>query len=218
MTDDRRASAGWSLRLRVLLGGAVVVALFAGLTGLAAERAFRDSVEEMSRERLLARIYMLMGAVEIDGAGALSMPVQLPEPRLALPASGSYAAVATAAGDTLWRSDSSVGLEIAYGSAPGPGAAPVDATAPGDDGILQTLSYPVFWELDDGAEQVFIFQAAESRAAVEGEVAAFRETLWRWLGGGAIALLVMQAGVLIWSLAARWAAVTRGNCAGSPTG
>jgi two-component system sensor histidine kinase PhoQ len=201
MTDDRRTSAGWSLRLRVLLGGAVVVALFAGLTGLAAERAFRDSVEEMSRERLLARIYMLMGAVEIDGAGALSMPVQLPEPRLALPASGSYAAVATAAGDTLWRSDSSVGLEIAYGSAPGPGAAPVDATAPGDDGILQTLSYPVFWELDDGAEQVFIFQAAESRAAVEGEVAAFRETLWRWLGGGAIALLVMQAGVLIWSLA-----------------
>ena len=50
-------------------------------------------------------------------------------------------------------------------------------------------------------EQILIFQVAESREALQSEVAAFREILWRWLGGGAIVLLVMQAGVLIWSLA-----------------
>ena len=39
MTDTDGHRPGWSLRGRVLLAGAIVVALFAGLTGLAAERA-----------------------------------------------------------------------------------------------------------------------------------------------------------------------------------
>lgn len=201
MSGTKGKRGGGSLRLRVLVAGAVVVALFAGLTGLTVERAFRASAEEMGRERLLGRIYMLMGAVNVNAAGAPSMPAQLPEPRLAVPGSGSYAAIETEDGEALWRSDSSVGLEIPYSAAPNPGDTRSNAASPGDDGPLQTLAYPVFWELDDGTEKVFIFQAAESRAAMEAEVAAFREILWRWLGGGALALLVMQAGVLIWSLA-----------------
>ena len=193
--------SGGSLRLRVLLAGAVVVALFAGLTGLAIERSFRGSVEELSRERLLARIYMLMSAADVDADGMLTMPFGLPEPRLAVPGSGSYAAIALADGDTLWRSESSLGLEVAYPSVQNPGTSRLIETTPGDSDLLQTLAYPVIWELDGGAEKIFIFQAAESRAGLDAEFTAFRNILWRWLGGGAIALLMMQAVVLIWSLA-----------------
>lgn len=200
MNHEARKSAGWSLRLRVLLAGALVVTLFAGLTGLAAERAFRGSVEEMSRERLQARIYMLMGAVEIADDGTLNVPAALPEPRLAVPGSGAYAAIAIAGKERVWESDSSLGVEVPYTEAPFPGDYELNTAAAGEQGLLQTLAYPVFWELEGGEEQVIIFQAAESRGGVEAEVAAFREILWRWLGGGAIALLVMQAGVLIWSL------------------
>ncbi|MDJ0929020.1 MAG: ATP-binding protein [Gammaproteobacteria bacterium] len=192
---------GWSLRLRVLLAGAVVVALFAGLTGLAIERSFRGSVEELSRERLLARIYMLMSAADVDADGILTMPFGLPEPKLAVPGSGSYAAIAMTDGETLWRSESSLGLEVAYPTVQDPGSSRLIETAPDDSDLLQTLAYPVIWELDGGAEKIFIFQAAESRAALDAEFTAFRNILWRWLGGGAVALLLMQAVVLIWSLA-----------------
>lgn len=201
MNAPESKPSDWSLRLRVLLAGAVVVALFAGLTGLAAERAFRGSVEEMGRARLQARIYLLMGAVNVDAAGALTVPVALPEPRLAVPGSGSYAAIAAVGGELLWQSDSSLGVQVQYAVAHSAGDSRLNPAMPGDSDPLQTLAYPVFWELENGEEQIFIFQAAESRAALEAEVAAFREILWRWLGGGAIALLVMQAGVLIWSLA-----------------
>ncbi|UCG71565.1 MAG: hypothetical protein JSV45_09870 [Chromatiales bacterium] len=200
MTDVEGKRPGWSLRLRVLLAGAVVVALFAGLTGLAAERAFRASVEEMGRARLQSRIYMLMGAVNVDEAGAPTVPVALPEPRLSIPGSGSYAAIAAVGGELLWQSDSSLGVQVQYGVEHSSDDAGLSPVMPDDRDPLQTIAYPVFWELDNGEEQIFIFQAAESRAAMEAEVAAFREILWRWLGGGAIALLVMQAGVLIWSL------------------
>ncbi len=200
MTTVEGKRPGWSLRLRVLLAGAVVVALFAGLTGLAAERAFRGSVEQMGRERLLARLYMLMGSVDVDAAGALNMPAVLPEPQLAVPASGSYAAIAAVGGELLWQSDSSLGVDVPYAVTHSPGDTRLNLAAPDANDALQTLAYPVFWELDSGEEQIFIFQVAESRAGLEAEVAGFREILWRWLGGGAIALLVMQAGVLIWSL------------------
>ena len=200
MTDVEAKRPGWSLRLRVLLAGAVVVALFAGLTGLAAERAFRGSVEQMGRERLLARLYMLMGSVDVDAAGALNMPAALPEPQLAVPGSGSYAAIAAVGGELLWQSDSSLGVDVPYAVMHSPGDTRLNLAAPDESDALQTLAYPVFWELDSGEEQIFIFQVAESRAGLEAEVTGFRDILWRWLGGGAIALLVMQAGVLIWSL------------------
>ena len=163
MTDTDRQGAGWSLRLRVLLAGAVVVALFAGLTGLAAERAFRDSVEEMSRERLQARIYMLMGAVEIADDGTLDVPAALPEPQLAVPGSGSYAAISIAGQDIVWQSDSSLGVDVPYNDAAYPGDFELNTAAAGAQGLLQVLAYPVFWELASGEEQVIVFKAAESR-------------------------------------------------------
>jgi len=193
-------SRDWSLRRRVLFSGGVVVALFVILTAIAAERAFRDSLEQLGRDRLLARVYLLMSSVSIDSEGGVSMPVTLPEPRLAVPGSGSYASISSVEGEALWSSDSSVGLEIPYARTGNPGRARLQEAAPGAGGQLQTLSYPVYWELDGGDENIFIFQVAESRGVLEAEVGAFRWTLWRWLGGGALLLLMLQAGALIWSL------------------
>lgn len=81
----------WSLRARLLAVSGVVLLCFIGLTGLALDRAFRDSADAAQQERLEALVYLLMGSLEISPDGHLLMPAQLPEARLSTPGSGLYA-------------------------------------------------------------------------------------------------------------------------------
>ncbi len=198
---DQRERADWSLARRVLLGGGLVVITCVGLIGLSVDRAFENSVEELVQERLLARVYMLMGATSITDDGRLELPAQLPEERLATPGSGAYAAITDEDGTLLWRSASSVGQNVSY---PGPaerGLPQLNKARDSSGTLLQGLSYPVYWELPSGKDRLLSFQVAESRTLVESQTVAFRRTLTWWLAAGAASLLVVMAGVLLWSLA-----------------
>lgn len=190
-----------SLTTRLLLAASLVLAAFLGLTGAALDEAFRDSTREAFRERLEARVYMLLGATDVGADGTLSMPEVLPEPRLSNPGSGAYAAIGAADSRSLWSSPSSVGLQVAYPAAGAPGDAAFAELPLAGERTLLALSYPVVWELDDGSELHLIFHAAESKAAMDAQIGAFRRTLWLSLGGAAILLLLAQVLVLMWSLA-----------------
>ena len=183
----------------MLVGGLVLLA-FLLLAGIALERAFRDTALTTSRERLQATIYMLMGAADVEPDGSVQMPAVLPAPELVVPDSGILAAVTNAQGSVLWRSESSLVATLIYPQANTPGE-PVFGTATTSSGEgLYTLSYPLIWELDDGTDITLIFHAAEDTRWVAEAVAAFRDTLQLWLGGAALCLLVLQAGLLIWLL------------------
>lgn len=188
-----------SLGARLTLGLAVVLVAFLGLAGLALERAFRDSVEQAIQENLEVQVYLLLGAVEIDGAGGFAMPDAVAEPRLGTPDSGLYAAIRDASGERLWQSESSIGLDIPWPAPAAAGNRTFARIRAGDGRQLFALRHAVTWEIDRENRR-FVFLVAESAETAAARVATFRRTLWGWFGGVAILLLSLQALLLRWGL------------------
>lgn len=188
----------WSMRLRALLTGAVVVAAFMVLAGVALERAYRDAALEASRERLQANVYMLMSSADIVQAGEVQMPEVLPSPELSVPGSGVLASITDSTGALLWRSESSLVAPLVSWGADQPAQPVFGLASTGDGQSIYTLSYPLIWEIDSGEEYRLVFHAAEDTARVAAAVAEYRDTLVWWLGGTTLLLLVLQSALLVW--------------------
>ncbi len=188
---------GSSLGSRLMLTATLVLAGFLGATGLSLERAFRHSIESAIEERLLARVYGLLGAVEVGEGGRLEFPARLPDPRFAAAGSGLYAEVRGPSG-VIWRSSSALGVDIRAEKATTPGK-PRFSDDKGS-GSLFAISFVVVWESDSGPEQKYEVRVAESRQSYERQLATYRRTLWSWLAGAGIVLLSVQLLVLRWSL------------------
>ncbi|MCG5499342.1 ATP-binding protein [Ectothiorhodospira lacustris] len=164
-----------SLTLRVSLIAALVVAVFAVVTALALDRAFRDSAVYAVEERLQAQLFLLMGAAEVDPAGRVSLPERLPESRLMLPDSGLHARVGDDLGRTLWRSPSALGT---YG------------LQPDDRAFVARMT--VDWETPGGVVPL-TFTLSEDRSGLEAQLRTYRRSLWGWLAVLAVLLLAAQS-------------------------
>jgi two-component system sensor histidine kinase PhoQ len=198
-TPSRDAPAGRSVSLhrRLLLAGSVGLAAFLGLTGVVLDAAFRDSALSAVRDRLQGQIYTLLASAELTAGGGLAIPDALPEPRLSRPGSGLYASVF---GERfVWRSDSALGLELPWRRELAPGQAEFDGPLAIDEGSVFRLSQGVAWE-QSGDMFRFTFNVSEDTRAFHEQVRHFRHTLWFWLGGAALLLLVLQWMLLRWSL------------------
>jgi len=186
-----------SIHLRLLLAASLVLAVALALAALALERAYRASSLAAQQEKLQSEVYALLAAADEGEGGRMVLPAQLPEPRLSTPQSGLYAWVLDGAGRVFWRSASLLG------------AAPPVAAAPRaagerrfrllDEWLL--FSHGIAWEDDSGRAWPFTIVVAEERTGFDRSLASFRTTLWRWLGGLAAGLLVVQLLVLRWGLA-----------------
>lgn len=190
-----------SLNARLLIGATLVLVAFLGLTGLALDRAFRQSILESSRDGLQTQIYMLLGAANVDGNEQLFLPDTLPEPRLSTLGSGLYAEVRDGNNAKLWSSPSALGVDIPYPRPTSRGVSAFTETIASDGASVLALGYTVTWELQSGHEQSYTFHIAESRAGIDAQVGGFRRSLWVWLVGAALVLLVAQGVILTWSLA-----------------
>ncbi len=188
-----------SLQTRLLLAASLVLAAFLGLTGITLDRAFRDSAEAGLRDRLQAHVYALLAAAELSPTGDLRLPGALPEPRFASPASGLYARVYDAAGRPVWSSASLLGLALELPREIPPGKRHYVAVALADMRAI-ALGFGTAWESGDGRLLPFTFSVAEDLGGLDAEVAAFRRTLWGWLGGVAVLLLLAQGTILRLSL------------------
>ncbi|MGE4243154.1 ATP-binding protein [Ramlibacter sp.] len=210
------APPGYSIRARLLLGAALVLVAFVAAAGFAVHRAHEDSVREAYFARLQGTVYLLLARTELDEQGALAMPPELAQPRLSLPASGLYAGIYNANRNELWRSGSSVGVDVPFrreGVARGQWLSETLA-APGR-GYL-SVSYAVNWAA--GSKQApLVLSVLQDRAEFEREVAVFSRTLWMWLGGMSVLLLLAQVALLQWALSplARVAAEIRNVEAGT---
>jgi len=188
-----------SLHSRLLLAASLVLAGFLGATGLALDKAFRVSAEAATQERLQSYIYALLAAAGEDANGRMIPPKELPEPRFSKPDSGLYAVINAQDGDTLWKSDSLTGRDLDVTERQMPGARSFSRLARADM-QLNALAFGVAWEDFDGAEAQYTFTVAEDSAVFAAEVNSFRSTLWRWLGGMALGLLIAQGIILRWGL------------------
>jgi two-component system sensor histidine kinase PhoQ len=188
-----------SLRARLLLVSAVVLAGFLGLTGLALDQAFRASAEIALRERLQSHLYALLAAADLNASNRLELPVELPEPRFNLVGSGLIAEIRDAAGTPVWRSRSALGAEFAGTATASASGARVYTQTHGASPRLM-LSFATRWE-GGGEPQIYVFHVAERLDEHLAQIRQFRRGLFGWLAAATLLLLVAQALILRWGLA-----------------
>ena len=187
-----------SIRRRLLLSSLLVLAVFLGATAAALDRAYRDSAENALRARLKTEIFALLSAAELR-RGKLELPQDLPESRLEVPGSGRYAEVSARDGKVLWRSPSSVGLNLPFVRGLPPGRESWTRVR-ADGETLLAYSFGVGWEVQGGAAQQFTFSTAARLDELAAEIGQFETTLMLWLGGAAALLLLTQMLILRWGL------------------
>lgn len=191
---------GYSIRARLLLGAALLLLAFIAAAGFAVQRAHADSVRAVHFGRLQGTVYLLLAHAELDDSGALVMPASFAEPRLSLPQSGLYAGIYNVASRQEWRSPSSLG---AIPPLRREGVAPGEWRNDSFEGRGQSflaVSYGVNWAA--GKRQApLVLSVAEDRAEFDREIAVFALTLWLWLGGAGVLLLLAQILLLQWGLA-----------------
>jgi two-component system, OmpR family, sensor histidine kinase PhoQ len=189
----------FSIRARLVLGAALVLAAFMAVAGLALQRAHADSVRAAHFGRLQSTIYLLLAGAELDSSAALVMPAALAEPRLSLPGSGLYASILNINRRETWQSASTVGLAPPFQRSVPVGEWRYD-TVQGAGGAFLAAGYGVKWA-GPNAEAPLVLSVLEDKAGFDREVRAFRQTLWGWLGGAGLLLLLSQTLLLQWGLA-----------------
>ncbi len=189
----------WSIRTRLAWGVAVVLAAFLTSAGWAVRQAYLDSLTEQRYARLQTTAYLLMAAAEIDAQGVLVMPASLVEPRLSLPGSGLYAAVSDGRLGVLWQSGSALGRPgLALAQPLQVGQWHYGSSESAQGGYLRA-TYGVRWAVNE-KETPLVFTVLEDRAGLLRELHAFERSLWLWLGGAGVLLLLAQALLLRWGL------------------
>lgn len=188
-----------SLHGRLLVAATLALAGFLGATGAALHQAFRDSAEAALRERLQGHVYALLAAADEDPDGRMLLPATLSDPRFSSTDSGLYALVQNDGGDFHWRSPSLTGQAGGFLRQKAPGERGFHRYNDGGRELL-ALNFGIAWEDYLGEEQHYTFAVAMDRAPLLREIEGFRATLWSWLGGLALILLLVQGAILSWGL------------------
>ncbi len=189
-----------SLGTRLLLAASVALAAFLGLTGLALDRAFRDSAQAAIQDRLTGQLHGLLAAADVGADGRMVLPEALPEARFGRINSGLYAQVVDDRGQVTWRSRSLLGKQLPLVPPLDPGVARF-FTWSLDGSELFLYRFGVAWEDDNGELLRFVFSVAEDHREYMSQVNAFRRSISLWFGGAVVLLLAVQGAVLRWGLA-----------------
>ena len=169
------------------------------VAGLAVRRAHEDSVRAAHFAQLQGTIYLLLAGAELDADGALVMPAGLAEPRLSLPGSGLYANIVNVNRRDEWHSPSTVGLNPPFQRKLAVGQWRYD-TVEGAGAAFLAVTYGVKWA-GRALEAPLVLSVLEDKAQFDGEIGAFERTLWGWMGGAGLVLLLSQTLLLGWALA-----------------
>ncbi len=188
-----------SLQVRLLLATLIVLLAFLLLTGLALDRAYRQSTEAALRERLQDRLYAILAVLDVDAGGQPRFERELPDPRLQQPGSGYYVQIENPAGTPLLRSPSLLGMRLPRTTLPPAGRFAFDDLRLAGRPHLQ-LRYFLHWEGENGRTVPLLVRLLADTQPLIDQIGAFRRTLWQWLGGAALLLLLSQLLVLRWSL------------------
>ncbi|MFO7602969.1 MAG: ATP-binding protein [Gammaproteobacteria bacterium] len=182
----------------MLISTGVLLLVFLLITATALERAYYRSAHTALEEQLWSQLYVLLAAADVSATGKLSMPARLMETRFSLPSSGLYAHVIDAQGTLLWKSLSTLSVRIPSPIQLPPGEQQFrHETLSHDDFYI--LSYGIQWSLADTAIPL-TFNIALDLNSFNKQIRNYRTTLWGWLGGMAILLLISLLLTLRWGL------------------
>jgi two-component system sensor histidine kinase PhoQ len=180
-----------SLSARLLISVSVLLIVFFGVTIVVLDTAFRSASEQAQADILDGHLMAILAAAEATDQGTLELPPDLQEPRFGNLDSGLYAELRDDQGDVVWRSRSSLGIEIPGGEVAQTGVRLFAEDVLADGTPLLTLSLAVQWELANGELRPFVFKVAESLDSFNAQIAQFRRQLFGWFA--AVALIMLLA-------------------------
>ena len=193
-------SSNYSIQTRLVIAFSVLLFVFLGLTGIVLDRAFRNSIEAGASERLQVQIYLILAAAEYSD-GEFYFLEDLREPRFNQLNSGLYGFISRPSLGELWRSDSAEVFSLAEPQvllqSVQVGETQFSKTMNAVNEEYFVLSYGILWE--DGISE-YNFTVMENSAAYYSEISNFRTSLWSWLGGVALLLLLIQFFLMRWGL------------------
>ncbi|MES2354631.1 MAG: ATP-binding protein [Pseudomonadota bacterium] len=188
-----------SINTRIVASASVVLAVFIAATGLALDRAFHDSARSAREERLLGQVYLVIAAADVNMQGQITIAPTLSEARFNLPGSGLYGVITDATGAVIWRTPSALGMEVPAVTSLAAGKQEFDQREDRSGDSFFVYSLGVNWAA--GTQHFpFTFTVAEDLTPFNTQLSLYRHSLWGWLGGMALLLLIAQAMVLRWSL------------------
>ena len=172
-----------------------------GFSATMLNHAYQRSLRTAERDALHGQIYILLGAAE-PRDNSLQLPPVLSEPRYSSVNSGLMAWVVNTEGELQWRSRSS---ELVH-----PDEMPMVTTSfnPGraqffsvsiDEREYYAISYDTVWDISN-KEYGYRFIAMHSRQPMLNELEAYQKRLWKWVGGLAFLLIVVQTLIAKWGL------------------
>ncbi len=190
-----------SINSRMLIAASIILFGFLGVTGLTLESSFHANTEESFKERLQVHLNALIASAEIDDAGTVRLVYALPEPRFFSEQSGLYAKVIANNGLVVWASPSMKGLTIPVhtGLRRGVSRYQYMTTSTADPVLVYSLG--VTWGEREQFDEGYTFVVAESLNRFDRQQVEFRRSLWGWLAGVTLVLLVMLTLILRWGLA-----------------
>jgi two-component system sensor histidine kinase PhoQ len=195
-----------SLRTRLLVVATLILVVFMLLCGAGLDQAFRSTSIQVQRDKQQGLIFALLGTAEFDDDGSVRInAASLPDLRLGRVQSGLEALVFNERGKVIWRSPSF------SGTVPELLAPEVGSSLFTEFDERFAMTYGVRWVtetsglrfLGGGKRKQFRYTVAimEDKADYHAQLKAFRRVLWTWLGGAAVALILVQVAVLSWGLA-----------------
>lgn len=188
-----------SIRARLIWGAFLVLLIFLAGASWALRQAHADSVRAQRFARLQTTVYLLMAGAELNADASLIMPATLAEPRLSLPASGLYANISNLAQNEEWQSLSTLGLGLPFQRQLTTGQWQFETVIGLQAQTFLAASYAVKWSVNN-RETPLVFSVLEDKSEFDRELLSFERTLWIWLGGTGLLLLLTQTLLLHWGL------------------
>ncbi|MFH1018165.1 MAG: ATP-binding protein [Pseudomonadota bacterium] len=189
-----------SLRSRLVLSGALILALFGVFTFIALNRAFHASALSAQEERMKGMTYLLLGFVDVQPGGSLTFnELAVQDQRFFTEGSGLMGAMVFEDGTFLWKSHS--WKDAVVGPIPKAETGqwlfePLSREA----SSFFKLSFGVTWVLKEGVTRKFTIMLVEDSTALAKQLRTYHGTLAHWLGGAAALLLLSLVVILRWGL------------------
>jgi two-component system sensor histidine kinase PhoQ len=189
---EERPQRPFSLRLRLVLLGTLVLVVALGLVGIALNAANERSAVSALQGRMESSVYLVLAAADADDAGRLVMQPDLGDPRLSQPGSGIYVHLhgGLPEGVDHWSSPSALGLQLPELPLSAPGLSRF--SEPSDELAFYSFQYGVSFQSENGAVSPFTVTVLVDPDEVQRQTSAFRLGLWRALVTAGLILVAAQ--------------------------
>ncbi len=191
-----------SLSRRLLLSVSAPLVLFFGVTIAVLDANFRDLAWRSVHDMLEGQLVALIGAAEQQPDGSFAPLPRALDSRLATAGSGLYGQIVVP-GAAPWRSPSTVGTFIDFGTAlkPGQHGFTQSALPDGTDIVIASRGIS-FEEAPAAAREVAItISVATPLTSYQQQLWSFRQRLFTWFIGLTLLLLATLGVMLRWVLA-----------------